>query len=343
MPLAGPAADESARGEVLRLAGGLQRGLRLADYWKLEERKLGETDFYYFADGTAHKNRMQGNDFSQSLMYRRGMTCFDCHDVHGTGNYAQLIKPAKTLCMDCHGPSSPNGPHATSIEAHTHHKADSAGSQCVACHMPAIETEGVPGAYVHAHTFKVITPQMTEQYKVPNPCTSCHNDKTTAWATPGHAQLARRVAVADRIGERRGATPRHLLVRRESSERRPLDADKFWNRQREYTPAMGRGSGCLTRLLLWAVVAVVLVWGLLVALNPWALHIGGRSTPLLYWHGAGTVLAKGGKVLPLYVSFWPGRPQGVSAGGRREGKGVSARLKGTGWLCLRHAQWSGWT
>ena len=101
---------------------------------------------------------------------------------------------------------------------------------------------------------------------------------------------------------------------------------------------MGRISGCLTgcltRLLLWGVIAVVLVWGLLVALHPWALHIGGRSTPLLYWHGAGTVQAEGGKVFPLYLSFWPGRPQGVSGGGRREGKGVSARLNGTGWLCV---------
>ena len=64
---------------------------------------------------------------------------------------------------------------------------------------------------------------------------------------------------------------------------------------------MGRISGCLTgcltKLLLWAVIAVVLTWGLLVALNPWALHIGGRSTPLLYWQGAGTVLAEGGQVL----------------------------------------------
>ena len=96
---------------------------------------------------------------------------------------------------------------------------------------------------------------------------------------------------------------------------------------------MGRGSGCLTKLLLWAVVGVVSVWALTVALNPWALHIGGRSTPLLYWHGAGTVLAKGDKALPLYVSFWPDRPQGVSGIGRREGKGISARLQGTGWLC----------
>jgi hypothetical protein len=97
---------------------------------------------------------------------------------------------------------------------------------------------------------------------------------------------------------------------------------------------MRRISGCLTTLLLWAGVGVVLTWGLVVALNPWALHIGGRSTPLLYWHGSGTVVAEGGKALPLYVSFWPGRPQGVSGGGRREGKTVSSRLQGTGWLCV---------
>jgi hypothetical protein len=101
---------------------------------------------------------------------------------------------------------------------------------------------------------------------------------------------------------------------------------------------MGRISGCLTgcltRLLLWVAIAIGLMWGLFVLMNPWALHIGGRSTPLLYWHGTGTVLAEGGKSFPLYVSFWPDRPQGFHGGGRREGKGVSAHLDGTGWLCV---------
>jgi predicted CXXCH cytochrome family protein len=161
---------------------GYSVGQRLADSWLLEERTLGETDFYYFADGTSHKNRMQGNDFTQSLMYRRGLTCFSCHDVHGTGNYAQLIKPANAICLDCHGPSSPNGPRAATIEAHTHHKAGSSGTECVACHMPAIQTEGVPNTNVHAHTFKVIPPEATDRYKMPNPCTGCHTDKTTSWA-----------------------------------------------------------------------------------------------------------------------------------------------------------------
>ncbi|HKT79724.1 MAG TPA: cytochrome c3 family protein [Vicinamibacterales bacterium] len=160
---------------------GFDQGEQLKDFWKLEEHKLGETTFTHFADGTAHKNRMQGNDFVQSLMYRRGVTCFSCHDVHGTGNNADLIKPAGQVCLTCHGPSSPNGPHAPTIEAHTHHAAGSAGSQCVSCHMPSIQ-QTIANVNVRSHTFGFITPEMTDQFKVPNPCTSCHNDKTTDWA-----------------------------------------------------------------------------------------------------------------------------------------------------------------
>ena len=161
---------------------GYRVGLRLADYWKLEDSTLGKTDFLYFADGTAHKNRMQGNDFAQSVMYHHGVTCSSCHDVHGTDNYAQLRKPADELCLTCHAPGSRNGPRAASLEEHTHHKAGSAGSECIACHMPKIETEGVAGSFVRSHTFRFITPAMTDKYKMPNPCTSCHADKTTAWA-----------------------------------------------------------------------------------------------------------------------------------------------------------------
>ena len=156
-------------------------GLKLQDFWKLEENTLGATSFTHYADGTAHKNRMQGNDFVQSVMYRRGVTCFSCHDVHGTDNYAQLRKPAEQLCLDCHGPLSLNGPRTGTLEEHTHHKKGSPGSNCVACHMPKIETT-IADVKVRAHTFAFITPAMTEKYAVPNPCTLCHKDKTNAWA-----------------------------------------------------------------------------------------------------------------------------------------------------------------
>jgi predicted CXXCH cytochrome family protein len=161
---------------------GYRVGSKLQDYWKLEESDLGQLTFTHFPDGTAHKNRMQGNDFVQSVMYRRGVTCFSCHDVHGTDNYAQLRKPADQLCMDCHGPMSLNGPRTATIEDHTHHKLGAAGSSCIACHMPKIETT-VSDVKVRAHTFAFVTPAMTDKYKIPNPCTTCHSDKTTAWAT----------------------------------------------------------------------------------------------------------------------------------------------------------------
>jgi predicted CXXCH cytochrome family protein len=160
---------------------GYHVGLILSDSWQLEEHTLGETTFTHYPDGSAHKNRMQGNDFVQSVMYRRGVTCFSCHDVHGTDTYAQLRKPADQLCLDCHGPRSLNGPRTGTLEEHTHHKKGSTGSSCIACHMPKIATT-VADVKVRAHTFAFITPAMTVKYKIPNPCTSCHADKTTAWA-----------------------------------------------------------------------------------------------------------------------------------------------------------------
>jgi predicted CXXCH cytochrome family protein len=177
-PLANP-----MQGKYYDWPVGYEVGKSLQDFWKLEEHKLGETSFTHFPDGTAHKNRMQGNDFAQSAMYTHGVKCFSCHDVHGTSNRWQLLKPANVMCLECHGPGSPNGPHTSTITEHTHHKADSAGSECVNCHMPKMETEGIAGVNVSAHTFRFITPAMTEQYKIPNGCNLCHQDKSTAWAT----------------------------------------------------------------------------------------------------------------------------------------------------------------
>ena len=175
-PLANPIA-----GQYYDWPVGFRAGLDLKNFWELEEHKLGATTFTHFGDGTAHKNRMQGNDFVQSLMYARGVTCFSCHDPHGSGNDADLLKPAKQVCLTCHGPSSPSGPHAASIEAHTHHRADSPGSDCVACHMPRT-AQTIANVNVRSHTFKFVTPSLTDDFKVPNPCLDCHAERNTQWA-----------------------------------------------------------------------------------------------------------------------------------------------------------------
>jgi len=161
---------------------GFRVGLNLTDFWRLEESEPGKTTFTHFADGSAHKNRMQGNDFVTSRMYERGVTCANCHDVHGTENNAALKRPVATVCLQCHGPASPNGPHTPTIEQHTHHKAGSPGNECVGCHMPKI-AQTLGDVMVRSHTFRFIPPSETESLKVPNPCTTCHTDKSNAWAT----------------------------------------------------------------------------------------------------------------------------------------------------------------
>lgn len=160
---------------------GYELSGKLSDSWKLEEHKLGETSFTHFGDGTAHKNRMQGNDYVTSRMYEKGVTCFTCHDAHGTDYESNLRKPADTLCLDCHAPMSPSGPRAATLEAHTHHAANSTGSSCIACHMPKIATT-LGDVNVRSHTFRFVTPAKTDSLKIPNACNVCHTDKSTAWA-----------------------------------------------------------------------------------------------------------------------------------------------------------------
>ncbi len=160
---------------------GYLPGDRLADFWKLEELKPGVTNFLQFPDLTAHKNRMQGNDFVQSTMYHRQIRCFDCHQVHSAENRSNLIRTGNALCLECHDENNPAGLSGT-VPEHTHHAANSAGSQCTACHMPLIE-QTIKDNYVAAHTFRFITPGESERTRIPNACVSCHAGKSNAWAT----------------------------------------------------------------------------------------------------------------------------------------------------------------
>jgi predicted CXXCH cytochrome family protein len=174
-PLANP-----IQGRYYDWPGGFAAGQRLADYWQLEELKYGTTEFYQFADLTAHKNRMQGNNFVQSNMYHRQIRCFDCHDVHSNDNESNLRDKGNALCLGCHTRRNPAGLKGT-VSEHTHHDENSRGSQCTACHMPLIE-QTIKGSYVGAHTFRFISPVETEQSGIPNPCTSCHAGKSNVWA-----------------------------------------------------------------------------------------------------------------------------------------------------------------
>ena len=114
-------------------------------------------------------------------MYHRGIRCFDWHQIHSNANSSNLAMPNNSLCLFCHTKQNPAGLRGT-VSEHTHHTEAIAGSQCVACHMPKIE-QTIKDNFVSAHTFRFITPAETDQSGIPNPCTSCHTDKSTHWAT----------------------------------------------------------------------------------------------------------------------------------------------------------------
>jgi hypothetical protein len=81
--------------------------------------------------------------------------------------------------------------------------------------------------------------------------------------------------------------------------------------------------------LLMLLLCGIGFYAVVAGLDPWALHIGGRWTPLLMWQGSGKLLTNGGEY-PLYVSMLPSSNfSRLHMDGLRPVGGV----QGTGWLC----------
>ncbi|HMF92283.1 MAG TPA: hypothetical protein VKL40_16680 [Candidatus Angelobacter sp.] len=93
---------------------------------------------------------------------------------------------------------------------------------------------------------------------------------------------------------------------------------------------MSQRRGSLLKSLFVLVLCGAVVYAVVVALGPWAVHIGGRSTPLLYWHGSGKLRTKGGAEYPLYVLFYPSP---TFSRLQREGLRPTGGLQGSAWLC----------
>ena len=92
---------------------------------------------------------------------------------------------------------------------------------------------------------------------------------------------------------------------------------------------MARRHGCLANIFKLLLLCVVVFYGAVGLTNPWAFHIGGRSTPFLYWSGHGKLVAKSG-TYPLYVMFYP---SAHSSRLRLDGLRPTGGLQGTASLC----------
>ena len=156
---------------------GYEPGKSLRHYKMVAPFEMGHATHEFYANGAAKKNRTQGNEFVHSMMGKHGITCINCHNPHTLEPTAQK-NSGNALCMKCHTFGSLIGPHQKSLEAHTHHKADSKGSLCVECHMPKTGRHtGKSPITVRSHMFGFTTPAETLKYGMPqetNACFACH-------------------------------------------------------------------------------------------------------------------------------------------------------------------------
>ncbi len=142
----------------------------------------------YYADGQILDEDYEYGSFTQSLMYRKGVRCTDCHDAHtGRIKFAEKVPPGEIrqpyvdnrLCAQCHLPSKYDTP-----QHHHHPDTTKPGSRCVDCHMP--ETTYMVVDARRDHSLRVPRPDLTVTLGIPNACNICHQDpekgETPQWA-----------------------------------------------------------------------------------------------------------------------------------------------------------------
>jgi predicted CXXCH cytochrome family protein len=134
----------------------------------------------YHADGQQLDEVFVDGSYRQSKMFSKGVGCGACHDPHSSKLKAQ----GNAVCAQCHA-SQANPAFAAAAgnfdsPAHHFHKPDSAGAQCVACHMPSknyMQIQARPD-----HSLRVPRPDLSVKIGTPNACTGCHADKPAQWA-----------------------------------------------------------------------------------------------------------------------------------------------------------------
>jgi predicted CXXCH cytochrome family protein len=124
----------------------------------------------YHADGRIDGEVYEYGSILQSRMYRAGVACSDCHEPHSL----KLRAEGNGVCRQCHDA----GKYDT--EKHHFHRAGSAGSRCVDCHMPARTYMGVDPR--RDHGFRVPRPDLSMKLGTPNACTDCHAKRPARWA-----------------------------------------------------------------------------------------------------------------------------------------------------------------
>jgi hypothetical protein len=173
-------------GEVLDRSTPIVRPSRLDLQPHLREPLRQNPQFldqHYWRDGEVRVSGREFNGMVDSACYERGeMTCLSCHSMHQYLDADDQLAPDRAgneACLQCHTQ------FRSSLEAHTHHRADSTGSLCYNCHMPHT-TYGLLKA-IRSH--RVTSPNIAVSIDTgrPSACNLCHLDRTAGW-TAEHLQ-----------------------------------------------------------------------------------------------------------------------------------------------------------
>ena len=130
------------------------------------------SDGLYYADGQILEEVYQYASFTQSKMYRAGVTCSDCHNAHslkqrGTGN---------NVCLHCHLPLNYDTPN------HHHHKP---GTDAALCRkLPHADDDLHGGGSAGTTTrcaCRAWTTRSPTAFRTPAR-RPCHKDKSVEWA-----------------------------------------------------------------------------------------------------------------------------------------------------------------
>ncbi len=127
------------------------------------------TNEFYHADGQIREEDYEYGSFTQSKMFHSNVRCSNCHNPHS----GKLVMTGNALCMSCHKPKY-------DTKEHHFHMVNTAGAECISCHMPMKTYMGVDNR--RDHSFRIPRPDQSVVYGTPNTCTSCHKEKSPAWA-----------------------------------------------------------------------------------------------------------------------------------------------------------------
>lgn len=130
----------------------------------------------YFADGRVREEVFVLGSFLQSKMHQAGVTCSNCHNPHS----AKPKLAGNALCSQCHAAAS------FDRSEHHQHETDSAGAQCVSCHMPTRTFMQIDAR--REHNFTTPNPHTAKLAGSPDPCLACHQQQDRDWSI---AQMAR--------------------------------------------------------------------------------------------------------------------------------------------------------